>query len=85
MEMIAVFLNRMLTVFLALVRPLSSAAKPRCMMNTRKVATSIQVLFTVNISWETSSLREHHARHQYEAQEQERVATDPPRQRIRHW
>lgn len=54
MAMIAVFLNRMLTVFLALVMPLSRAAKPRCMMNTRKVATSIQVLFTVNISAETS-------------------------------
>ena len=52
--MIAVFLNRMLTVFLARVMPLSSAAKPRCMMNTRNVATSIQVLLTVNISGETS-------------------------------
>ena len=40
------FLNRMLTVFLARVRPDSSIAKPRCIMKTRKVETSIQVLLT---------------------------------------
>ena len=44
--MMAVFLNRILTVFLDRVRPASRLAKPRCMINTRKVATSIQVLLT---------------------------------------
>ena len=44
------FLNRMFTVFLERVSPDSRVAKPRCMMNTRNVATSIQVLLTVNVS-----------------------------------
>jgi len=44
------FLNRMLTVFLARVNPLSSVANPRCMANTRNVQTIIHTLLTVNIS-----------------------------------
>ena len=53
--MTPVFLNRMFTVFLAWVSPLSRHANPRCMMNTRNVATSIHVLLTVKSSCETVS------------------------------
>ena len=55
MAMTPVFLNRMFTVFFACVSPLSRHAKPRCMMKTRNVATSIQVLLTVNSSCEAVS------------------------------
>ena len=48
--MIIVFLKRMLTVFLARVSPLSSVAKPRCMMNTRPPAMSTQRLSTRNLT-----------------------------------
>ncbi len=44
------FLNRILTVFLVLVNPVSSAEKPKCIMNTNIVATSIHKLFTVKSS-----------------------------------
>jgi hypothetical protein len=47
MAMIDTFLNKMLTVFFARVSPDSKVAKPKCIMNTRMVETSIQVLFTV--------------------------------------
>ena len=45
--MIAVFLNKILTVFFALVSPASSAANPRCIMKTRIVDINIQVLLIV--------------------------------------
>jgi hypothetical protein len=48
MEMMNVFLNRMLVVFLARVSPDSSVAKPRCMMNTRPAHSIIQTLLAVN-------------------------------------
>ena len=47
---ITVFLKSTLTAFLDRVSPVSSAANPRCMTNTRAVAIIIQRLFTVNIS-----------------------------------
>ena len=47
-EMMNVFLNRMLVVFLARVMPDSSVAKPRCMMNTSAAASIIQTLFATN-------------------------------------
>jgi len=50
MATMAAFLNRMLTVFLARVSPVSRNEKPRCMMNTRQVHTIIHVLFTTNIT-----------------------------------
>ena len=48
MDGIRVFLKRMLHVFFARVRPDSTVAKPRCMMNTRAVERSIHTLLTVN-------------------------------------
>jgi len=53
MATMAVFLNKMFVVFFARVRPDSSEAKPKCMTKTRKVATSIQVLFAVKRPCET--------------------------------
>jgi hypothetical protein len=44
---ISVFLNRMFTVFFDCVSPASSEAKPRCMINTSRVATIIQMLLAV--------------------------------------
>jgi hypothetical protein len=35
-------------VFLDLVKPLSRVPNPRCMINTRKVETIIQMLLAVN-------------------------------------
>ena len=46
----AVFLKRMLTVFLDRVRPLSRVANPRCMMKTSIPAIMIQRLLVVNAS-----------------------------------
>ena len=57
-EMMNVFLNRMLVVFLARVRPDSSVAKPRCMMNTRPAQSIIQTLLAVNTPAETASSAE---------------------------
>ena len=50
MAIIAVFLNKMLTVFLERVKPVSRQAKPRCIINTRNVATNIQVLLTTYVA-----------------------------------
>ena len=44
------FLKSIFTVFLDLVKPDSSAAKPKCIINTSRVETSIQVLLAVNIA-----------------------------------
>ena len=52
---IIVFFVRMLTVFLARVRPASRQPKPRCIEKTSTAAIRIQRLFTVNISGETTS------------------------------
>ena len=46
-QMMKVFLNRMLTEFFARVRPVSSIAKPRCMMKTSPAASIIQTLLAV--------------------------------------
>ena len=48
MLMMKVFFTRMLTVFFARVRPDSSVAKPRCMMNTRPAQSIIQTLLAKN-------------------------------------
>ncbi len=50
MHGITVFLKSTFTVFFACVRPDSTAANPRCMTNTRKVAVIIQTLLTANIA-----------------------------------
>jgi hypothetical protein len=55
MDTMKVFLKRMFVVFLARVRPDSSVAKPRCMMNTRPAASIIQALFAVNCPGVTPS------------------------------
>ena len=47
---ILIFLNSIFTVFLDLVKPDSNAAKPKCIINTSKVETSIHVLLAVNIA-----------------------------------
>ena len=70
--MTPVFLKRMFTVFLAWVSPLSRQAKPRCMMNTRNVATSIHVLLTVKSSCEALLLGERRLRDQDDGQQHER-------------
>jgi hypothetical protein len=50
MQGISVFLKRMFTVFLDWVRPDSTVAKPRCMMNTSAAEIIIHRLFTVKSS-----------------------------------
>jgi hypothetical protein len=45
-----VFLKRMFTVFFDRVNPVSTVAKPRCMIKTNAVAINIQRLFTVNMA-----------------------------------
>ena len=50
-EMINVFLNSMFTVFFDLVSPVSRAANPRCIIKTRKVASSIHTLFATKTEW----------------------------------
>lgn len=47
MAMTDIFLNKILTVFFARVKPDSRVAKPKCIINTNIVDISIQVLFTV--------------------------------------
>ena len=54
-QMMKVFLKRMFVVFFARVRPDSTMAKPRCMMNTNAAANIIQTLFAVKRAGEISS------------------------------
>ena len=42
------FLKRIFTTFFFWTNPDSRVAKPRCMMNTKTVETSIQILLAVN-------------------------------------
>jgi hypothetical protein len=50
-----VFLNRMLVVFLARVSPVSTMAKPKCMMKTRPAANIIQTLLATKVPCDTPS------------------------------
>ena len=43
-----VFLNKILTVFLAWPNPASTPANPRCMIKTKAVANIIQILLAVS-------------------------------------
>src|SRR5690606_17195398 len=45
---VRVFLNRMFTVFFDCVKPASTLAKPKCIINTNAVANIIQMLLVVN-------------------------------------
>jgi hypothetical protein len=49
MQGMSVFLNRMFTVFFERVKPDSTHANPRCMMNTSAAASIIHTLLAVKM------------------------------------